>query len=318
MRFPYKKISLYTPKPKENIINFIKNFILYKNRFIFENNLENNYECIGKADETPIWLDPIENRKIDIKDNKDINMITFWKEKERVSVMLTILGNGNRLPPMIIFKGEENETKYQQLIKNQYAISKKIFIGCQIHSWFDENIYMKYLNNIWFGDSIYKRKERTLLIINRAILHYSNDINSIFEINKSKYILLPLGLTSIIQPIDLVINEPFKNNIRVQYRNCLQNRKNENEKLTHDMLINFVYNAWYKDEIITKNMIINSFNITGLTKKLDVSENHLIKCPENYIEFFSIEYSNNDNEIEFNNYNKINPILELNYENINV
>ena len=62
---------------------------------------------------------------------------------------------------MIIFKGVENGTRYKNLLKNKYVKSKEIYIGCQVKSRFDENMYIKYLNNIWFQDSLYKRKEKT-------------------------------------------------------------------------------------------------------------------------------------------------------------
>ena len=55
-------------------------------------------------------------------------------------------------------------------------------------------MYIKYLNNIWFQDSIYKRKEKTLLIIDKANSHNSSTINSIFKQNKSGYILLLPGV----------------------------------------------------------------------------------------------------------------------------
>lgn len=97
---------------------------------------------------------------MDIIGNKDINMISFGKDKERVSVMLTLLGNGEKLPPMMIFKGIENGTRYKTLLNNKYVKIKEIYIGCQVKSWFDEKMYIKYLNNIWFQDSIYKRKEK--------------------------------------------------------------------------------------------------------------------------------------------------------------
>lgn len=93
MGFSIRKIGHYAQKPKDNVVNFIKEFILYKNKIIFEYNLENNEKCIGNADETPIWLEPVDNKTVDIIGNKDIHMITFGKDKERVSVMLTVLGN---------------------------------------------------------------------------------------------------------------------------------------------------------------------------------------------------------------------------------
>ena len=83
------------------------------------------------------------------------------------------------------------------------------------------------------------------------------------------------------QPLDVVVNKPFKNNIRFQYRNWLQNRGCKNKiKITLDTLIEFIYNAWYKKDIITDEMIRKAFKITGITTKADCSENHLLKLPE--------------------------------------
>ena len=261
MGFSIRKIGHYAQKTKDNVVDFIKEFILYKNKIILEYNLENNEECIGNADETPILLEPVDNKTVDIIGNKDINMITFGKDKERVSVMLTVLGNGEKLPPMIIFKGVENGTRYKSLLKNKYVKSKEIYIGYQVKSWLDENINS----------------------------HYSSTINNIFKNNKSRYILLPPDLTSVMQPLDLVVNKPFKNNIRFQYRNQLQNRGCKNVKLTPDILIEFIYNAWYKKDIITDEMIRKAFKITGITTKADGSKNHLIKLPEHYAELFYVK-----------------------------
>ena len=254
---------------------------------------------------------------MDIIGNKDINMITFGKDKERVSVMLTVLGNGEKLPPMIIFKGAENGTRYKSLLKNKYVKSKEIYIGCQVNSLFDENMYIKYLNNIWFQDSIYKRKEKTLLIIDKANSHNSSTINSIFKQNKIRYILLPPEKISVMQPLDVVVNKPFKNNIRFQYRIWLQNRGCKNIKLTPDILIEFIYNAWYKKDIITNEMIRKAFKITWITTKADGSENHLIKLPEHYVDLFYAEENNNVNNDEQENNGEYVPIFESNEENAN-
>lgn len=50
---------------------------------------------------------------------------------------------------------------------------------------------------------------------------------------------MPPGLISVMQPLDVVINKPFKNIIRFQKRNWLQKRKDKNIKLTPDILIEF-------------------------------------------------------------------------------
>ena len=42
-------------------------------------------------------------------------------------------------------------------------------------------MYIKYLNNILFQESLYKRKEKTLLIIDMTSSHYSSTINKILK-----------------------------------------------------------------------------------------------------------------------------------------
>ena len=43
--------------------------------------------------------------------DKTVTLKTFGYEKIRISVLLGILANGNKLPPVIIFKGEKGKIK---------------------------------------------------------------------------------------------------------------------------------------------------------------------------------------------------------------
>ena len=42
---------------------------------------------------------------IDKIDNKTIKVKTFGSDKDRISVLLVILANSHKLPPLIFFKG---------------------------------------------------------------------------------------------------------------------------------------------------------------------------------------------------------------------
>ena len=48
-------------------------------------------------------------------------------------------------------------------------------------------------------------------------------------------------------------------------------------KFHREQIIDFVYEAWYNKNIITKEMILKSFKITGLSNKIDSSENCLFE-----------------------------------------
>lgn len=66
-----------------------------------------------------------------------------------------------------------------------------------------------YLKEIRFNESIYKRTQNTLLIIDHARSHFSGEITNIFKRYNSNYVLISPGLTSVLLPLDTHINKIF-------------------------------------------------------------------------------------------------------------
>ena len=54
-------------------------------------------------------------------------------------------------------------------------------------------------------------------------IHLSQHILDLFKENKSNYVLIPPGATRYLQPLDLSINKPFKDNMRKNTLNLLSN-----------------------------------------------------------------------------------------------
>ncbi len=63
---------------------------------------------IGNMDQTPVYFESIGNYSIDFRGRKTINVITNGKEKQRITVALTVLADGKKLPPLIVYKGTPN------------------------------------------------------------------------------------------------------------------------------------------------------------------------------------------------------------------
>ena len=70
--------------------------------------------------------------------------------------------------------------------------------------------------------------------------HITEDIFCKFDNYNSQYRLVPPGLTSYCQPLDLCINKPFKDLIKKKYREFLIDTNNT-KKPTPEDLINWVY-----------------------------------------------------------------------------
>jgi hypothetical protein len=85
------------------------------------------------------------------------------------------LTNGVKLPPLIVFKGKKNGTIFNRLKKHPAISIGKVFVQYQENSWVDSSIFYEFLNNIWFAPSLIKPIGKTLLVMDRARSHFSND-----------------------------------------------------------------------------------------------------------------------------------------------
>ena len=203
---------------KENAYQEIKSF--FKNIIDMRKGLSiyDNIENIGNTDETPIWFEFYAKKAIAKIGEKHINIRTFGTEKIRITVLLTILGNGIKLPPLLVFKGKPNgNIIYNRLQKHPSVTKGTIIVKCQENSWVNQEIFLDYLTNIWLKPSIRKKTKNTLLIMDRAGSHFSDDISETFKIENCKYILIPAGMTRFLQPLDVCINKPFKDAFRKSY-----------------------------------------------------------------------------------------------------
>lgn len=192
-----------------NIINFRKEMEIfeYLNR-------------IGNVDEAYIWFDMTYNTTISKLGEKTIKVGTFRGERLRVSLILCILANGEKLPPLNIFKGSKNGRKETSLNDNIHVKKNEIYIRCQENVWASEDLFYEWLTKVWFrSNANIKPSANILLVMDRATIHFSERIKDLFAKNKSKYVLIPPGATKYLQPLDIAINKPFKDNMRKKILN---------------------------------------------------------------------------------------------------
>ena len=69
------------------------------------------------------------NTTIDFKDNKHINIDTNGREHYRITSLLSGAGDGTKLPPLIIVRGEKGKTVEQNLRNLPYAKNKNMLIN---------------------------------------------------------------------------------------------------------------------------------------------------------------------------------------------
>ena len=69
---------------------------------------------------------------------------------------------------------------------------------------------------------------------------------------KTKISMIPHGLTRYLQPIDVYINKPFKDELKKRYTKYCIDQKDTKARITQEDLINWVGEIWYYNKLFYK------------------------------------------------------------------
>lgn len=197
----------------ETIINFIK--------LVNEKIDSEEYSSIINIDETGLYYDSKVNYTLDTKGTKRVEIKTTGREKQRVTILLGIdlLDNIN-LNPFIIFKGNT------QRCINKIPNNNQCILSYQKNAWCDEKEFIKFL-------SLLPTNKKILLVFDNVPSHNTDRVNN-YLLNNYPLIdvlRLPKCTTSILQPLDVGINKPFKVFIQKQYIDWLIKHYNNKKTL---------------------------------------------------------------------------------------
>ena len=84
-------------------INSVRNYYL---------NYGQDLSLVCNMDKTPIFFNMPSNKTVELKGKKTVHVVTQNQEKMRVSLLLSVLADGTKLPPYIIFKGNNSSPIY--------------------------------------------------------------------------------------------------------------------------------------------------------------------------------------------------------------
>jgi hypothetical protein len=244
---------------------------------LMELNNDTNSCILANVSEIPIVLEPYTETILKTVGDSRVKIRTFGNSKQRISCILCIFANGYRAPPMLVFKGLPENTLDKRLNKIKVILEKKIFVVCQENSWVDPNTFIKWLNLIWFKIHKPKNIKKQILYFDAGTSHISSDIKKMFTDNNCLYRLIPPGLATYCQPLDLCI-KPFIDGITSKYRSFCTYWKNI-KRPTPEELIQWVSSIWWSN-IVSNDEIKNAFKKGGINLNLDGSEDYLFKWPK--------------------------------------
>ena len=240
--------------------------------FVISRRKEYNYplHLIPNMDKTPLIFDMPPNRTIHQTGEKTVKIRTTGNEKNRVTVVLTCCADGSKLKPMVIFK-RKNIPK----IKNTHGV----VVSVQEKGWMDGNQMIIWNEKVWRACVGSLRRRKSFLVYDSFEAHVTDNVKAALKGENTDLAVIPGGLTSILQPLDVCLNKPFKDGVRRKWMQWMSDGIHEftasgrQKKPSEELICKWISEAW-RD--ISTEMVLSSFKKCGISNSMDGTEDDLV------------------------------------------
>ena len=167
---------------------------------------------IGNADQTPVFFDMPTSVTVAKKGEKSVIVRSTGNEKKRITVMLACLADGTKLPPYVILKRKTMPKE---------TMPAGIIVRAQEKGWMDTDLVVDWLKVVWGRRRGALHKKRNMLVLDAFRRHSTEPVKTQLRKMNGDLVIVPGGMTSQLQVLDVVVNKPFKDNLRKWYNEWL-------------------------------------------------------------------------------------------------
>ena len=225
---------------------------------------------IINMDETPMFFDMPGNRTVNKSGERTVFVKTTGHVKQHFTVVLACCADGNKLKPLVIFK-----RKTLPKVKFQSGV----FVHVHPKGWMDEQGTRLWIDNVYTQRQGGVLPKKSLLVWDMFQAHLVDPVKSALKSECADIAVIPRGLTSVLQPLDVSVNKPFKDAIRRQWNEWMVSGeksltpKGNVRSASLTAVVEWVKNAW---DSISPTIIVRSFKKCGISNKLDGSEDDML------------------------------------------
>lgn len=250
---------------EEKLLSFQRHIITLRKK--------HNYELkdIANADQTPVFFDMPSNLTVNKKGEKSIIIKTTGNERARLTVMLCVTGDGNKLPPYVILKRKTLPKE---------TLPPGIIFRVQEKGWMTEDLVLDWLRVVWARRPGCLKSPRSMLVLDAFRGHLTTRVKSYLKNHtNSDLVIIPGGMTSKLQVLDVAVNKLFKDNLRKQYNAWLLGGDHpltptgKIKKPSIVTIAEWIKTSWEK---IPSETIIKGFKRCCITNNLDGSEDDVL------------------------------------------
>jgi hypothetical protein len=222
-------------------------------------------------DEVPVYFDMTRGTTYNIRGEKNIHVIKTLGHKKRCTVVLCIIEDGRKLPPLIIYKSK-SETSFF----NSMGSANRFVVRNNANGWITEPLMIAWLERVFLNLQV-RKSELRYLIMDKCSVHEKEPIRNRLKSEGILFDYIPGGCTSFLQPLDVMINKPFKDKLRRQFEGCFTTKGFSEENKTpkgylkcppYELMNQWIFEAW---ESIDAKLCQDSFKYCS---KLNFHDNH--------------------------------------------
>ena len=181
--------------------------IVKLHRYIINRGREHNYplHLISNMDETPSTIDVPPNRTINSIGEETLKNRTTEIEKNRVTVVLACAGNSTKLKLMGIVN-----RKILPKTNNKYGAA----VSALEKGWMDADQMKIWIEKVWRSRLGGLGRRRSLIVYDVFEAHVTESVKTAFARENTNLVVIPSGLTSLLQSLNFSLNKPLKDNFK--------------------------------------------------------------------------------------------------------
>ena len=165
---------------------------------------------------------------------------------------------------MVIFKGKR---------KLNLVYPDSIIVRVQEKAWVDEHLMIEWME---LCVRPFTGRKPAILVLDSFRGHLTKDVNAAMKKINVCPAVIPGGCTSLLQPLDVSINKPMKDRarqLRQEYMLQMSDTDTPTKSPFKQQILDWIVAA---QEQVNQDIICKSFLVTGITNKLDGSEDYLM------------------------------------------
>ena len=178
-------------------------------------------------DQTAVVLWAASKYTYEKKGTRNVKMLTA-NEKAQVTAVLATSANGDNLPPQIIFAGKTERSlpeQWKTYVSEERAVgvSRWSIVFTENH-WSNFETMVIYVRDVLLPYFAKQRQrlgkpenEYAIVLLDCWSVHRQTAFLNLLLANYIIPIFVPGGMTGVLQPQDISVNRPFKNDIRKQF-----------------------------------------------------------------------------------------------------